>query len=100
VLSDGLARVQDHRGDLPLGDPDLDTPASEHRGNGVVVPIYPDQRLLRNPQHPAAIRIDRHHAERPLLTLLGQPLGRDTTDRAMRSTGAPLGVGVFDVTID
>jgi hypothetical protein len=56
MLSSELARVQDRRGDLALGDPDLDTPIGEHRANGVVVAVHPDQRPLGNPRHPAAIR--------------------------------------------
>ena len=37
VPSGELARVQDRRGDLPLGDPDLDTPASEYRDKRIVI---------------------------------------------------------------
>jgi hypothetical protein len=73
-------------GDLALGDADFDTPAGEHRVNGVVVAVHSDQRLLGNPRHSTAIRLERYRPERPLLTLHGQPLGRDIADRAMRST--------------
>jgi hypothetical protein len=72
--------------DLPLGDPDLDTPASEHRGKRIVIAIDPDQRLLGNPRHPAAIRLKGDIVERSQLPLMGQPRGRDTTDRAVRPT--------------
>jgi hypothetical protein len=71
---------------VALGDPHLDTPAGEHRIDRVVVAVHSDQRLLGHSRHRAAIRIERHSAEWPLLTLLGQSLGRDPADRATRST--------------
>ena len=86
VPSGWLAHVQDGRGDLAWGDTDLDTPPGEYRVQRVVVAVDPDQRLLGDPRHPAAIRLERHLAERPQLPLMRQPLGRDTTDRAMHPT--------------
>ena len=57
VLGGELARVQDDRGDLALGHPDLDTPAGEHRVDRVVVAVHSDQRLLRDPRYPAVSTI-------------------------------------------
>ena len=77
-----------------LGDADLDTPAGEARVQRVVVAIDPDQWLLGNPRHPTPVRVDAspgRAAERPLG---GQPLGRDTTDRAMRPAVHLLGPAV------
>jgi hypothetical protein len=49
VLGSELARVEGHRGDLALGDPDLDTPSARPRVLTVTAPDQPapvDYRLI------------------------------------------------------
>jgi len=83
-----LTRVERSRGDVLLGDADLDAAADEPWVDRVVVAIDPHIRLRRNAEHLAAIRV-RHpdHRSHPL-ALLHQSLRWDGADRAVH---APVG---------
>jgi hypothetical protein len=79
VTGGELAGVVNDSGDLGLGDAQLDPPASERRGDRVVVAIDPNERLRRNPDHLATVDVRQPGWAWPHpLALLGETLGRDS----------------------
>jgi hypothetical protein len=86
VPSGQLGGIKDSGGDLPLGDPNLDTPAREDRVKRVIVAVNANQRLLWHPEHPPPVRLQRELTERPRLPLLGQAISRNSPDPAVEAT--------------
>ncbi len=79
-----LAGIEHDRGDLALGNADLDAAPSEGRVDRVVVAIDPDERLRRHPDDRSAVDVGHARGERPHpRTLLDKALRGDRADRPM-----------------